>query len=133
SVGHAIMLTGHSQMQPGFSSSMPKPTDWPSIAAIAGAVTRRRNNLPPAAVLPDRLVHYSGRVIPGQVAGMMGSNRDPWFIAASPFDSLGYGAYPEYSFDHQERGKESKTRSFQAPNLTLHQDIAGRLYGRLDL
>jgi hypothetical protein len=133
SAGHAIMLTGHSQMQPGFNPSMPRPTDWPSIPSIAGTVLRQRNNLPPAAVLPDRLVHFSGRVIPGQFAGMMGRHRDPWFIEASPFDSMGYGAYPEYSFDHQERGKDDRNKKFQAPSLTLSEGIAGRLDDRLAL
>src|SRR4051812_9321267 len=60
SLGHMIMLSGRSQLPPGFNGNMPKPTDWPSIAAVAGDQTRPRNNLPPAAVLPDRLVHYSG-------------------------------------------------------------------------
>jgi hypothetical protein len=133
SAGHMIMLSGRTQLPTGFNPSAPKPTDWPSIASIAGAVTRPRNNLPPAAVLPDRLVHFSGRVIPGQFAGVMGQTRDPWFIEASPFDPLGYGAYPQYSFDHQERGKESKTKQFQAPSLTLTEGIAGRLDDRLGL
>ena len=44
-----------------------------------------RNNLPPAVVLPERLIHRTGRVIPGQFAGMMGAKRDPWFINAAPF------------------------------------------------
>src|SRR5262245_7489952 len=86
SAGHMIMLTGRTPLPTGFNPSAPKPTDWPSIASVAGAVTRPRNNLPPAAVLPDRLLHYSGRVIPGQFAGIMGQTRDPWFIEASPYD-----------------------------------------------
>src|SRR5205823_2670738 len=130
STGHHIMLTGRTDLPPGFNPSAPRPTDWPSIAAVAGAVTKRRNNLPPAAVLPDRLVHYSGRIIPGQFAGMMGHTRDPWFIEASPFDPLGYGAYPEYGFDHQQRGKEMKNRPFQAPNVALSEGVAGRLDDR---
>ncbi len=133
SAGHMMMLSGRTELPQGFSPSMPKPTDWPAIAAIAGAVTRQRNNLPPAAILPDRMVHFSGRVIPGQFAGMMGRNRDPWFIEASPFDPMGYGAYPEYSFDHQQRGKDSKTKKFQAPSLSLSEGIAGRLDDRLGL
>ena len=83
SLGHHIMLTGRSDTPPGFNPSAPTPTDHPSIAAIAGAVTRMRNNLPPAIVLPDRIVHNTGRVIPGQFAGVMGRSRDPWFIEAS--------------------------------------------------
>ena len=30
SAGHLFMLTGRSQLPPGFNGNMPKPTDWPS-------------------------------------------------------------------------------------------------------
>jgi hypothetical protein len=135
SAGHHIMLTGRSQLPPGFNPGAPRPSDWPSIAAVAGAVTRPRNNLPPAVVLPERLVHNTGRVIPGQFAGVMGSQRDPWFIEASPFDPVAYGAYPEYEFDHQERPQPaSKVKRFQAPSLTLPEGVGfGRFGTRLDL
>ncbi len=65
SAGHHIMLTGRSFLPPGFSPSRPLPSDWPSIAATVGAVTQPRTNLPPAVILPEKLVHSSGRVIPG--------------------------------------------------------------------
>ena len=77
----------------------PRSRPWPGRSAT-------RNNLPPAVVLPERLVHNTGRVIPGQFAGMMGPRRDPWFIEASPFDPTAYGAFPEYEFDHQERPRQ---------------------------
>ena len=133
--GHHIMLTGRSDMPRGFNANAPMPTDWPAIAAIAGAVTQPRNNLPPAAVLPERLIHYSGRVIPGQFAGVMGSRRDPWFIEASPYESMAYGAYPEYEFDHQARANSpTKARTFLAPNLSLPENFSsGRLSNRLAL
>lgn len=122
SLGHHIMLTGRTPTPAGFSPNKPQRSDWPSIAAIAGATTPARNNLPPAVVLPERLVHNTGRVIPGQFAGQMGSHRDPWFIEASPFHNKSYGAFPEYHFDHQERpGKDE--RVFQAPNIALPQGI----------
>jgi uncharacterized protein (DUF1501 family) len=134
SAGHHIMLTGRSDLPTGSDPSRPRPTDWPSIAAIAGAATRPRNNLPPAAVLPERLIHNSGRVIPGQFAGMMGTRRNPWFIEASSYDPLSYGAYPPYQFDHQERPNKQKDRSFQAPSLALPEGVAkGRLDDRLAL
>jgi hypothetical protein len=123
SAGHQIMLTGRTPLPPGFSPSKPQRSDWPSIAAVAGAaVQRRSDNLPPAVVLPERLIHNSGRVIPGQFAGIMGPERDPWFIEASPFHPKSYGAFPEYDFDHQERGHKDD-RVFQAPNLSLPQGI----------
>lgn len=134
SLGHHIMLTGRSETPTGFNPSVPKGTDYPSVAAMAGAMTPIRNNLPPAVVLPEKLVHYSGRVIPGQFAGEMGPRGDPWFVEASPFDPLAYGAYPQFEFDHQEREHKGAHRVFQAPNLTLPESLAnGRLTNRLEL
>ncbi len=118
SAGHHVMLTGRSDLPPGFNPSLPRPLDWPSIAAVAGSVTTPRNNLPPAAVLPEQLIHYSGRVIPGQFAGVMGTNRNPWFVEASPFHSTSYGAFPSHKFDHQDRGQKD-ARLFEAPSLNL--------------
>src|SRR5262249_48735399 len=68
-------------------------------------------------------------------AGQMGPQRDPWFIEASPFDPLAYGAYPEYEFDHQERPQTAgQSKRFLAPNLALPEGVGfGRLGGRLDL
>ena len=127
------MLTGRTAAPPAFNPNAPNRSDFPSIAAVAGATLARRNNLPPAIVLPERLVHYSGRVLQGQFAGQMGSHRDPWFIEASPFHNTSYGAFPQYQFDHQERGGKDERR-FQAPNLSLPQGIdSGRLLGRMDL
>ena len=133
SQGHQIMLSGRSELPPGFKGSTPQPSDWPSIASIAGDATIPRNNLPPAVALPERLVHNSRRVIPGQFAGEMGPSRDPWFIEASPFHAKSYGAFPEYQFDHQERdGADS--RVFQAPNLTLPHGLTRTSFGkRIDL
>ena len=129
SLGHHIMLTGRSETPPGFSGSVPNDRNWPAIAAIASDATRSQNNLPPAVVLPERLVHYSKRIIPGQFAGQMGSRRDPWFIEASPFHNTSYGAFPEYKFDHQERGNDDN-RVFQAPNLSLSHGVTQRAFSQ---
>jgi uncharacterized protein (DUF1501 family) len=132
--GHLLMLTGRSALPPGFSPNMPKDTDWPAIAAVAGAVTRPRNNLPPAVVLPERLIHNTGRVIPGQFAGLMGRQRDPWFLEASRFEPKAYGAYPGYEFDHQQRAYMPGRKDFEIPDLSLPQGIDGmRLASRIDV
>jgi uncharacterized protein (DUF1501 family) len=134
SLGHHIMLTGRSEKPTGFNASAPMPTDDPSIAAVVAAVTKSRNNLPPAIVLPERLVHFSGRVIPGQFAGLMGRARDPWFLEASAYEPKAYGAYPEYEFDHQERKYEPNRKAFLVPNLSLPEGVDGtRFGGRLDV
>jgi Protein of unknown function (DUF1501) len=134
SAGHMIMLSGRSELPPGFRPNRPEPGDWPSIAAVAGAMAAPRNNLPPAVVLPERLVHNTGRVIPGQFAGQMGPHREPWFLEASPFDPTAYGAYPDFEFDHQERPRAPRRQRFQVPELSLPEGFAAsRLSGRLDL
>jgi hypothetical protein len=126
SAGHHMMLTGRSELPPGFRHDSPQPSDWPSIASVAGALMPQRNNLPPAVVLPDRLVHSSRRIIPGQFAGQMGPQHDPWFIEAAPFSPNSYGAYPEFEFDHQERTYRMHRSRFEAPSLSLPEGL-GRL------
>ena len=129
SAGHHIMLTGRSALPPGFNPNAPKPTDHPSLAAVIGAVTTARNNLPPAIVLPEKLVHNTGRVLPGQFAGVMGRHRDPWFLEASPFEPKAYGAYPGFEFDHQQRQYEPRRAGFVIPDLTLPEGIDPTRFG----
>ncbi len=102
SEGHLAMLTGRSQMPLGFDANAPRPTDWPSLAAVVNYLTSPRNNLPPAVILPQSLIHYTGRTIPGQFAGQMGPRWDPWIIkAASECASQAYGACPD-CFRHDQ-------------------------------
>lgn len=125
SEGHTAILTGRTQMPPAYDGAKPKPTDWPSIASIVGdALPARNNNLPPAIALPERIIHRTGRVLPGQFGGQMGSRRDPWFVEASPYNPNTYGAYPDYEF-HFSRGRErTKDLKFQSPNLSLPQGLS---------
>ena len=138
-LGHYFMLTGRSIKSPGFQGDRkPRPSDWPSIASVVGdALPRRNDNLPPAVVLPERLVHWSGGTIPGAYGGLMGRHRDPFFIEATQYgDPFWRGAYPEYTF-YQLPKKEPVSVTptvFQAPNLRLPMDLPhGRLGGRLGL
>jgi len=138
-LGHYFMLTGRSVPSPGFRGDrLPRPSDWPSIASVVGdAVPLRNNNLPPAVVLPERLIHWSGGVIPGAYGGLMGSHRDPFFIDATNYgDPFWRGAYPEYTF-HQLPKKDPTSDPptvFQAPNLKLAAGMnVRRLDGRLQL
>jgi hypothetical protein len=134
-----MMLTGRSVFPPKFNGDRkPRETDWPSMASIVGdAVPIRNNNLPPAIVLPERLVHWSGGTIPGAYGGLMGHRRDPFFIEATHYgDPFWRGAYPEYTFHQLPRQKAASPSPtvFQAPNLKLSADTSrGRLDNRLAL
>lgn len=138
SAGHHIMLTGQSNLPVGFNPNAPSRTDHPSIGSkVAHALSHSRppssNNLPPAVVLPDRIVHNTGRILPGQNGGAMGQAADPWFIEASPFHTTSYGAFPDFSFDHQQRGKPDE-RVFQAPQLSVpHSQGVADIHNRMDL
>lgn len=134
SLAHLIMLTGRSKAPPTFNASKPMPQDWPAIAAIAGDQLQSSNGLPPSVVLPERLIHRTGRVIPGQFAGEMGRRRDPWFVDACPFNSETYGAYPEFEFHHARGAVHTKSLRFMAPNLSLPEQLhPSRLDRRLEM
>lgn len=123
--GHMVMLSGRTPLPPGFDRQKASPTDWPSIAAIANAVLPARTNLPPAMILPERLIQPRlMRIPPGQGAGMMGATREPWFVEAAPYRGDMLGAYPDYAFDNIDAPLKDKNVPFQAPNLTLPEGMA---------
>ncbi len=136
STGHHVMLTGRSEQPIGFDGNRPTPHDFPAIASVANGVVRRINNLPPAAVLPEKLIHVTGRTIPGQFAGQMGWQFDPWFIEASQFRDSKYihGAFPQYGFQRWEGAHNPPGYVFQAPRLELQQGVLqNRFDGRVQL
>ncbi len=136
SIGHHVMLTGRTDLPPGFDSNKPTPHDHPSFASVVTGVVPPRNNLPPAAVLPEKLVHVTGRTIPGQFAGQMGWKFDPWFIEASRFKDTKYihGAFPEYGFQRTDGPTVPPDYLYEAPRLELPREVLeGRFANRLSL
>jgi hypothetical protein len=133
SLGHHIMLTGRSEAPLGFSPNQPQPGDYPSMTSIAGSLMPRQNFLPSSAVLPFHYTHHSGRIIPGQFAGQLGSRHDPWLLQAS-HNCPRYGACPN-CFDHERRpGRHVGDPVFETPNLRLPEGLSlGRLESRRGL
>ncbi|MEQ9409114.1 MAG: DUF1501 domain-containing protein [Fuerstiella sp.] len=129
SQGHMVMLSGRNELPTGFNPSMPRPTDHPSIAAIVGALLPEREGLPSSVVLPEKLIHRTGRVIPGQFAGQMGSRHDPWMLSASRFNASTYGAWPEYEFHHQRGGERTSDLHFRTPALSLPDNLSETHFG----
>ena len=134
SLGHHIMLTGHSETPVGFDRTKPKSTDWPSIASLATALLPRRNNLPPAIVLPEKMKHREGRIINGQLAGMMGNRFDPWFLEMSPYHPAHYGAFPQYLFHHEKGFLTDNRVRWESPHLSLPEGLTlDRMRDRVSL
>ncbi len=141
-LGHYFMLTGRSEKNLGFRGDrQPRPSDYPSILSTAGyairnhpQVPRQNDKLPPAAVVPETLIHWSGGTIPGQFGGQMSYRHDPWFIEASPYHNIQRGAFPEYNFPNLGLPFREEDRVFRAPNLTLpHSLTSARFTRRLDV
>ena len=134
SQGHHIMLTGRSDIPAGFDPGKPTSSDWPSIASLVTTTVPPRNNLPPAIVLPEKLVHRTGRVIPGQFSGSQGRRGEPWFVEYSRFHPETYGAHPEYLFHHENGAQTDAGLAFVSPNLSLPEGLSGgRFRDRLAL
>ncbi|MDP6442732.1 MAG: DUF1501 domain-containing protein [Pirellulaceae bacterium] len=135
---HTLMLTGRSQLPPGWREKQPQPTDWPSIAATIGRLTADRSvSLPSAVVVPQRLVNMNqgGVVTPGQFGGLMGERHDPWFVEAAPYRGKDVkGAFPDYSYRRSSEKLVADRSQFQAPVLELPEGLTkGRMLQRLEL
>jgi hypothetical protein len=134
SAGHQIMLSGRSNLPVGFDANRPKHTDWPAIAALAANAMPAEQTLPSSIVLPEKLVHRTGRSIPGQFAGLLGRQKEPWWLECSPYFPAGYGAYPTHAFHHASGGLTGGSPMFRPLNLALPEGLAaGRLISRVEL
>ncbi len=59
-----------------------KPTDNPNIGAVLAHLKPRRNGLPEYVQLPSLLQTNSGKIVPGQNAGFLGREFDPFLVKA---------------------------------------------------
>ena len=125
SLGHHIMLTGSEAMPVGFDPNRPTHNDWPSMATVANYHLRaRETEVPPAVVLPHLLIHRTGRVIPGQMAGRMDARFDPMLLNVAPDCAGGYGACPR-CFHFENLGFQHKGPSeFANAGFELPQGVS---------
>jgi len=125
--GTYVMLTGSSVVPPTFRGSKPQPVDLPSIAAIAGYSTKRRGILPTSVILPEKIYHSNTGVYPGQFAGLLGPQHEPWMIECTdkPHAYHSYsGAFPQYLFDlHKGQPSDKLDWKFEVPHLSLQEGI----------
>ncbi|MEX2578687.1 MAG: DUF1501 domain-containing protein [Verrucomicrobiales bacterium] len=121
--GHHIMMTGRTDLPTGFDAGKPKESDWPSIAALAGNLLPGTGSLPSSLVLPEKLVHRTGRTLPGQFAGLLGRQHDPFFLEASKYNPKDYGAYPDYLFHHAEGRRSRDDLDFKTFSLDLPDSV----------
>jgi hypothetical protein len=139
-LGHQVILSGRIAPPPGFNPNQPQATDWPAIAALANYAARGRHNLPPAVVLPEKMIRTDNlRPRVGQFAGLLGAQWDPWFLEAAAWCHHGWGACPR-CYDGRAGFQDGRVYDrhpqpfFQAPSLLLPEDIPpARLRDRVTL
>ncbi len=120
SLGHHIMLTGSEPRPVGFDPTRPTHNDWPSLTTVVNyALRARAESIPASVILPHLLVHRSGAVLPGQMAGRMDSKYSPMLVSVAPECVGGYGACPRcFHFENLEF-KHAGESAFRAPGRDL--------------
>lgn len=125
--GHLIMLSGHSELPAGFNGPQSQAMHWPAIAALANFAATARNHLPPAVVLPEKLIRTDNmQPWSGQYAGLLGSQWDPWFIEAAAWCQRGWGPCPrcyEGVINDGTPNQHTAQPIFQPPSLALPEEL----------
>jgi hypothetical protein len=79
------MLTGHEH--PNNSVEVAgefSPNDWPCFGAMVKQLRPARGGLPASVTLPEPIMNNPGILWPGQSAGFLGRQWDPWLLACDP-------------------------------------------------
>jgi hypothetical protein len=79
------MLTGQPHLPMNVENANPgAPNDWPTLGGVVHQLRRGPGALPAAVRLPHRISNTDGSVWPGQDAGFLGRNADPWLLRCEP-------------------------------------------------
>jgi hypothetical protein len=82
------MLTGRPHAPKNAENALPgAPNDWPTMAAVVRQLKGDRTSLPGAVRLPEEIWNTGRLVWPGQTAGWLGNNADPWLVTCDPNDA----------------------------------------------
>lgn len=81
--GSHVMLAGLDKPPPGASERANRETDYPNLGSILSCCRPSRPDVPTAVVLPTKLT-FAGYSFPGQNAGFLGAQFDPWHLEGDP-------------------------------------------------
>jgi hypothetical protein len=81
------MLTGQPHAPLNVENANPgAPNNWPNVGAVVQSLSRGGRRLPPAVRLPHHIFNTDQSVWPGQDAGWLGPQADPWLFQCQPAD-----------------------------------------------
>src|SRR3954462_15916601 len=79
------MTTGYPHQPNGAENAKPgAPNDWPSLGALVRRAVPGHGGLPSAITLPEQAANDGNLTWPGQDAGFLGRNFDPWLLNCDP-------------------------------------------------
>ncbi|MCA9221834.1 MAG: DUF1501 domain-containing protein, partial [Planctomycetales bacterium] len=79
------MLTGRPHQPMNRENANPgAPNDWPNLGGVVQQLSTSGGDLPTAVRLPKHIFNTDGSVWPGQDAGFLGRNADPWMLRCEP-------------------------------------------------
>jgi hypothetical protein len=79
------MMTGQPHQPMNSENANPgPPNNYPNMGGIVRRLKQGQGGLPAAITLPHRIFNTDGSVWPGQDAGMLGRNADPWLFTCQP-------------------------------------------------
>jgi hypothetical protein len=79
------MLTGRPHAPQNKENANPgPPNDVPNVGSVVSTLLPQQGSLPGAIRLPCHIFNTDGSVWPGQDAGFLGRNADPWLFRCSP-------------------------------------------------
>ena len=79
------MMTGQPHQPMNFENANPgAPNDYPNLGGVVRRLKPENAGLPAAMTIPHRIFNTNGSVWPGQDAGFLGRNADPWLFTCQP-------------------------------------------------
>ncbi len=119
------MLTGQPHQPTNVENANPgAPNNWPCLGAVVQQLSGPRRALPAAVRLPMHIFNTDGSVWPGQDAGFLGRQDDPWLLRCEP-GSPNY-AIPEFTLPVGITPDRLEDRHSLLQELNRHLDLVQR-------
>jgi hypothetical protein len=87
--GSHVLLAGLDRPPSGSTERANRAVDWPNLGSVVAYTRPSPKDLPTAVVLPTKLT-FDGYSFPGQNAGFLGAEYDPWHLEGDP-NKPGFG------------------------------------------
>ena len=114
------MLTGTPHIPMNMENANPGfPNDAPNLGSVIRRLSDAVGKMPAAVRLPHHIFNTDGSVWPGQTAGWLGRNLDPWMFRCEP-DSAHF-KIPEFSLPADLAPGRLEDRRSLLSNINLHR------------